>query len=107
MSTHPDSLSTASVDLALKKPKYILITNGESYVGYTLAIYIADQLGKREGKIKKKHWRIRVLCENKQNLIHLEERGIDVCVRRYKTEIILSIHPLITFLFNDSIASRL
>jgi hypothetical protein len=80
MSSHSDPLPTASDTSTLKKPKYILITNGESYVGYALAIYIVDQLEKREGKLKKKQWRVRVLCENKENLAHLEERGIDVCV---------------------------
>jgi hypothetical protein len=79
MSSHSDPLPTSS-DSMVKKPKYILITNAESYVGYTLALYIADQLDKCKGKLKNKHWRVRVLCENKQNLIHLEERGIDVCV---------------------------
>lgn len=61
------------------KPKYILITNGNSFVGYTAAIYIAEQLEKY--KPHKKHWKVKVLCENKSQLKDLEKRGIEVHVR--------------------------
>lgn len=61
-----------------KKPKYILITNGQSYVGYTSAIHIADQLDKYRDD--KKHWKVKLLCEDKRNLSDLEKRGIEVHV---------------------------
>ncbi|KAI7898239.1 uncharacterized protein BX663DRAFT_490236 [Cokeromyces recurvatus] len=69
-----------------KKHKYILITNGESYVGRTMAIHIADELEHREGKLKKSHWRVRVLCENKHKMDYLEKRGIDVKEVDYESE---------------------
>lgn len=68
-----------TTDIASKKTKYILLTNGDSYAGRTLAIYIADQLMKREGQLKK-HWRLRVLCEDKSTIKDLEKRGIEVMV---------------------------
>ncbi|KAI9472049.1 MAG: hypothetical protein EXX96DRAFT_345094 [Benjaminiella poitrasii] len=61
-----------------KKNKYILITNGDSYIGRNMAIHIADELAKHEGQMKKSHWRVRLLCENKHKLEYLEKRGIDV-----------------------------
>lgn len=65
-------------ETSVKKPKYILITNGQSYVGYTAAIHIADQLEKY--KPQKKHWKVKVLCEDKSKLKDLEKRGIEVHV---------------------------
>ncbi|KAF1799277.1 hypothetical protein FB192DRAFT_1329414 [Mucor lusitanicus] len=38
-----------------KKLKYIVITHGDSYLGQTLAMHIADQLDKGQGQLKKKH----------------------------------------------------
>lgn len=69
--------SNPSTDVS-KKKKYILITNGESYLGRILAMFITDELTRREGQLKKKHWCVRVLCEDKQNLKDLEKRGIEV-----------------------------
>lgn len=69
----------STTEIASKKTKYILLTNGDSYVGRTLAIYIADQLMKREGQLKK-YWRLRVLCEDKNTIKDLEKRGIEVVV---------------------------
>lgn len=63
-----------------KKKKYILITNGESYLGQTLATFIANELTRREGQLGKKHWRVRVLCEDKEKSKDLEKRGIEVKV---------------------------
>lgn len=62
------------------KTKYILITNGESYVGHSLAIFIADQLTRKEGQLTKKNWCVRVLCEDKNKLKDLEKKGIEVKV---------------------------
>lgn len=63
-----------------KTVKYILITHGESYNGYTLAMHLAEELTKREGQLKKKHWKVRVLCQSKTNLQELERRGVEVKV---------------------------
>ena len=65
-----------------KKVKYILVTHGDSYVGYTLAMFISEALTKREGQLKKKHWQVRVLCDdkNKENMVNLENRGVNVKV---------------------------
>lgn len=72
--------TVTSSDSTSKKTKYILLTNGDSYVGHILAVYISDQLMKREGQMKKKHWRLRVLCENKSMMKELEKKGIEVKV---------------------------
>lgn len=64
-----------------KKLKYIVITHGDSYLGQTLAMHIADQLDKGQGQLKKKHRAVRVLCQDKAKLKHLERRGIQVKVR--------------------------
>ncbi|KAI8971961.1 hypothetical protein BDF20DRAFT_948594 [Mycotypha africana] len=72
-----------------KDKKYILITCGDSYVGQTAAMYITDQLDRREGQLKKKHYRVKVLCANKHHLSHLEKRGIEVKEVQYD-----SIHML-------------
>lgn len=61
-----------------KKLKYILICYGEAYIGYHLAMYINEELARREGQLKKKHWRVRVLCEDKKNMKDLEKRGVEV-----------------------------
>lgn len=81
MSSGSKSDSTASSGSTSKKIKYVLITNGDSYVGRTLAMYISDQLMKKEGLLSKTHWRVRVLCEDKSTMKDLEKRGIEVRVR--------------------------
>ncbi|KAG2200279.1 hypothetical protein INT47_000272 [Mucor saturninus] len=72
----------------ISKPKYILITNGESYVGHSLAIFIADQLVRKEGQLKK-NWRVRVLCEDKKKLQDLEKKGIEVKEVDYEGQAVL------------------
>lgn len=75
------SISAASDESnSSKKPKYILITNGDSYVGHTIAMCIAEELSRKEGQLKKRHWRVRVLRHNKKNCEDLEKRGIEVKV---------------------------
>lgn len=76
-----DTATTSPVSCGShSKTKYILITNGDSYVGHALAIFISDQLIRREGQLKKKNWRVRVLCEDKKKLKYLEKKGIEVKV---------------------------
>ncbi|KAG2231345.1 hypothetical protein INT48_006557 [Thamnidium elegans] len=75
-------------EITSKKTKYILLTNGDSYAGRTLAIYIADQLMKREGQLKK-HWRLRVLCEDRSVMKDLEKRGIEVREVDYESQSML------------------
>ncbi|KAI8640443.1 hypothetical protein BD408DRAFT_434198 [Parasitella parasitica] len=60
-----------------KKTKYILITHGDSYLGQAMAMHIADQLDKGGGQLKTKHRVVRVLCQDKTKLRHLEKRGIE------------------------------
>lgn len=64
-----------------KKLKYIVITHGDSYLGQTLAMHLADQLDKVQGQLKRKHRAVRVLCQDKAKLKHLERRGIEVKAR--------------------------
>lgn len=78
MSTSDPSPAT----IVSKKLKYILITHGNSYVGQTLAMHIADQLDKARGQLKTKHRVVRVLCQDKRKLKHLERRGIEVKVNK-------------------------
>ncbi|KAI8080956.1 hypothetical protein BDF21DRAFT_338792 [Thamnidium elegans] len=63
-------------EITSKKTKYILLTNGDSYAGRTLAIYIADQLMKREGQLKK-HWRLREVDYESQSMLR-EQMKINI-----------------------------
>ncbi|KAL9549466.1 hypothetical protein MBANPS3_005194 [Mucor bainieri] len=78
LSSNPAALS--------KKLKYVLITHGDSYLGQTLAMHIADQLDKGQGQLKKKHRAVRVLCQDKAKLKHLERRGIEVKQVDYESQ---------------------
>ncbi|GAA5796878.1 hypothetical protein HPULCUR_002256 [Helicostylum pulchrum] len=78
----------SATEITSNKTKYILLTNGDTYAGRTLAIYIADQLMKREGQLKK-HWRLRVLCEDKNTMKDLDKRGIEVKEVDYESQSML------------------
>lgn len=81
------SFSDTTSDTTIsKKLKYIVITHGDSYLGQTLAMHIADQLDKGRGQLKTKHRVVRVLCQDKTKLKHLERRGIEVKVHRPKVD---------------------
>ncbi|GAN04252.1 hypothetical protein MAM1_0058d03712 [Mucor ambiguus] len=69
-----------------KKLKYIVITHGDSYLGQTLAMHIADQLDKGQGQLKKKYRAVRILCQDKAKLKHLENRGIEVKQVDYESQ---------------------
>ncbi|ORE13220.1 hypothetical protein BCV71DRAFT_278714 [Rhizopus microsporus] len=45
--------SVETPNIEKKKPKYILITHGDSYLGHALAIYLTEQIYKHDTK---KHW---------------------------------------------------
>ncbi len=67
-STMVDNESSTS-----KKLKCVLITHGDSYVGHALTLYIAEQLTRKEGQLKNKHWCVKVLCQDKKNCKDLEK----------------------------------
>ncbi|KAL7312040.1 hypothetical protein PS15m_007844 [Mucor circinelloides] len=81
------SFSDTTSDTTIsKKLKYIVITHGDSYLGQTLAMHIADQLDKGRGQLKTKHRVVRVLCQDKTKLKHLERRGIEVKQVDYESQ---------------------
>ena len=74
--------SVETPNIEKKKPKYILITHGDSYLGHALAIYLTEQIYKHDTK---KHWFVRVICKEKsQYKEEYEKRKIDVKVCWYK-----------------------
>ncbi|CAO3616714.1 unnamed protein product [Mucor fragilis] len=77
----------SAIDTAIsKKLKYIVITHGDSYLGQTLAMHLADQLDKGQGQLKQKHRAVRVLCQDKAKLKYLERRGIEVKQVDYESQ---------------------
>lgn len=71
-------MSTSEPNASTKKIKYILVTHGDSYLGYILAIHLAEEIFKHDGK---EHWFVRVLCkEGTPFRREFEKRGIDVKV---------------------------
>lgn len=75
------SIETPNIEK--KKPKYIIITHGDSYLGHALAIYLTEQIYKHDTK---NHWFVRVICKEKtQYKEEYEKRKIDVKVCWYKT----------------------
>ncbi|CEG84421.1 hypothetical protein RMATCC62417_18225 [Rhizopus microsporus] len=77
----------SSVDTPIiekKKPKYILITHGDSYLGHALAIYLTEQIYKHDTK---RHWFVRVICKEKtQYKEEYEKRNIDVKEVDYESQ---------------------
>ncbi|KAI9020145.1 hypothetical protein CLU79DRAFT_862510 [Phycomyces nitens] len=71
---------------------YILITNGESYTGHTLAWYIANQIDRQPGRFHKKNWKVRVLCESLKNMKDLEGMGIDIKEVDYSSQFAIRDH---------------
>lgn len=59
------------------KQHYVLVTNGDSYVGHSLAYHLAQELYNRPGQLKK-HWRVRVICSRRENCQDLEKIGAEV-----------------------------
>ncbi|KAF7722418.1 hypothetical protein EC973_003157 [Apophysomyces ossiformis] len=68
--------------------KFILVSNGDSYVGYVLARHLVEELNRCRISIKK-HWRIRVLCVNRRKLKGLERMGADIQQVDYDSEAII------------------
>ncbi|KAL0078955.1 hypothetical protein F4703DRAFT_1945374 [Phycomyces blakesleeanus] len=71
---------------------YILITNGESYTGHALTWYLANQLERQPGRLHKKNWKVRVLCESLKNMKKLEGMGIDIKEVDYSSQFALRDH---------------
>lgn len=62
---------------------YVLVSNGEDYVGHALAHHLVNELSRRPGRMKRKHWRVRVLCRDLQSCEDLLRMGADCRVHRY------------------------
>ncbi|ORY94746.1 hypothetical protein BCR43DRAFT_550892 [Syncephalastrum racemosum] len=59
------------------KQHYVLVTNGDSYAGHSLAYHLAQELYNRPGQLKK-HWRVRVICSRRENCRDLEGLNAEV-----------------------------
>ncbi|KAI8391156.1 uncharacterized protein BYT42DRAFT_610409 [Radiomyces spectabilis] len=65
-----------------KSFRYILLTDVETYLGHNLALYLLTTVNDRPGKLKK-HWKVRVLCRNRDKVADLEQLGADVQIVNY------------------------